>query len=97
MGLDDVAVLGVGMTRFGVFPEKSIYDLAREADRHIPALHARRVTATAAKPPRPSTAAGRRSRIRSRARRFAARMPRAKPHPPRSPRGMGRIGWDTMA
>jgi acetyl-CoA acetyltransferase len=31
MGLEDVAVLGVGMTRFGVFPGKSNQDLAREA------------------------------------------------------------------
>jgi acetyl-CoA acetyltransferase len=31
MPLEDVAVLGVGMTRFGVFPEKSNQDLAREA------------------------------------------------------------------
>jgi acetyl-CoA acetyltransferase len=31
MPLEDVAVLGVGMTRFGVFPEKSNGDLAREA------------------------------------------------------------------
>ncbi len=31
MKLDDVAVLGVGMTRFGVYPEKSVADLAREA------------------------------------------------------------------
>jgi acetyl-CoA acetyltransferase len=29
--LEDVAVLGVGMTRFGVFPERSNLDLAREA------------------------------------------------------------------
>jgi acetyl-CoA acetyltransferase len=29
--LDDVAVLGVGMTRFGVFPERSVADLALEA------------------------------------------------------------------
>ncbi len=31
MSLGDVAVLGVGMTRFGVFPERSNLDLAREA------------------------------------------------------------------
>lgn len=31
MKLEDVAVLGVGMTRFGVFPQKSNYDLCREA------------------------------------------------------------------
>lgn len=31
MKLDGVAVLGVGMTRFGVYPEKSNQDLAREA------------------------------------------------------------------
>ena len=31
MGLEEVAVLGVGMTRFGVFPDKSNQDLAREA------------------------------------------------------------------
>jgi acetyl-CoA acetyltransferase len=29
--LEDVAVLGVGMTRFGVYPERSTADLAREA------------------------------------------------------------------
>jgi len=29
--LEDVAVLGVGMTRFGVYPDKSVADLAREA------------------------------------------------------------------
>jgi acetyl-CoA acyltransferase len=29
--LEDVAVLGVGMTRFGVYPERSENDLAREA------------------------------------------------------------------
>ena len=31
MKLSDVAVLGVGMTRFGVYPERSEADLAREA------------------------------------------------------------------
>ncbi len=31
MKLEDVAVLGVGMTRFGVYPERSVVDLAREA------------------------------------------------------------------
>ncbi len=31
MSIQDVAVLGVGMTRFGVFPERSNADLAREA------------------------------------------------------------------
>ncbi len=31
MKLEDVAVLGVGMTRFGVHPERTLTDLAREA------------------------------------------------------------------
>jgi acetyl-CoA acetyltransferase len=29
--LEDVAVLGVGMTRFGIYPDRSSLDLAREA------------------------------------------------------------------
>jgi acetyl-CoA acetyltransferase len=31
MRLEDVAILGVGMTRFGVYPDRSAIDLAREA------------------------------------------------------------------
>ena len=31
MALDDVAILGVGMTRFKMWPDRTVYDLAREA------------------------------------------------------------------
>ena len=31
MKLEDVAILGVGMTRFGVYRERSVLDIAREA------------------------------------------------------------------